>query len=156
VRWLRRAALAAVVWTVAQSAAMSIKATALSEITHGEALSHVIFDGNSLIIGIMVSGAAWIIVWPWKRRTRCSRIWKSTSDADRRAARRHAGRRKIRSKDLADAVGVTEANLSLLKSGKVKGVRFGTLEAICRELDCQPGDLLEYESGGEKVREAAE
>ena len=52
--------------------------------------------------------------------------------------------RKVRSKDLAEAVGITEANLSLLKSGKVKGVRFATLEAICQQLDCQPGDLLEY------------
>ena len=55
--------------------------------------------------------------------------------------------RKVRSKDLAEAVGITEANLSLLKSGKVKGVRFATLEAICEQLDCQPGDLLEYVSG---------
>ena len=52
--------------------------------------------------------------------------------------------RKRRSKDLAEAIGITEANLSLLKSGRVKGVRFETLEAICRELDCQPGELLEY------------
>ena len=52
--------------------------------------------------------------------------------------------RKVRSTELARAVGITEANLSLLKSGKVKGVRFETLEAICRHLDCQPGDLLEY------------
>jgi putative transcriptional regulator len=55
--------------------------------------------------------------------------------------------RKVRSKDLADAIGITEANLSLLKSGKVKGVRFATLEAICERLDCQPGDLLEYIPG---------
>jgi putative transcriptional regulator len=55
--------------------------------------------------------------------------------------------RKVRSKDLADAVGITEANLSLLKSGKVKGVRFNTLEAICEQLQCQPGDLLEYVPG---------
>ena len=55
--------------------------------------------------------------------------------------------RKVRSKDLAEAVGITEANLSLLKSGKVKGVRFATLEAICEQLDCQPGDLLEYVPG---------
>ena len=47
------------------------------------------------------------------------------------------------------AIGITEANLSLLKSGKVKGLRFSTLEAICRVLDCQPGDLLEYEPGPE-------
>ncbi|ENO81016.1 XRE family transcriptional regulator [Thauera sp. 27] len=53
-------------------------------------------------------------------------------------------RRKMRSKALAEAIGITEQNLSLLKSGKVKGVRFATLEAICRHLDCQPGDLLEY------------
>jgi putative transcriptional regulator len=52
--------------------------------------------------------------------------------------------RKAKSKDLAAYVGITEANLSLLKSGKVKGVRFETLEAICDFLDCQPGDLLEY------------
>ena len=53
-------------------------------------------------------------------------------------------RRKMRSKDLAAAIGLSETNLSLLKTGAVKGVRFATLEAICRELDCQPGDLLEY------------
>jgi len=55
--------------------------------------------------------------------------------------------RKVRSKDLAAAIGITEANLSLLKSGKVKGIRFATLEAICEELDCKPGDILEYELG---------
>jgi putative transcriptional regulator len=53
-------------------------------------------------------------------------------------------RRKMRSKELAEAIGITEANLSLLKSGKVKGVRFSTLEKICAVLECQPGDLLEY------------
>jgi putative transcriptional regulator len=52
--------------------------------------------------------------------------------------------RKIRSKDLAEHVGITEANMSLLKQGKVKGVRFDTLEKICAYLDCQPGDLLIY------------
>ncbi|MFC4234980.1 helix-turn-helix domain-containing protein [Thalassospira xianhensis] len=52
--------------------------------------------------------------------------------------------RKMKSKDLAARVGVSEQNLSLLKSGKVRGVRFETLAAICRELDCQPGDLLEF------------
>ncbi len=54
-------------------------------------------------------------------------------------------RRKRRAKDLARAIGMTEANLSLLKSGKVQGVRFATLAALCRELDCQPGDLLEFQ-----------
>lgn len=53
-------------------------------------------------------------------------------------------KRKMRSKELAELIGITEANLSLLKSGKVKGVRFETLEKICAALDCQPGDLLEY------------
>ena len=52
-------------------------------------------------------------------------------------------RRKMRSRDLAEAIGITEANLSLLKSGKVKGIRFDTLAKICAALDCQPGDLLE-------------
>ena len=54
-------------------------------------------------------------------------------------------KRKVKSKDLAEQIGITEANLSLLKSGKVKGVRFATLEPICRYLDCQPGDLLEFQ-----------
>lgn len=53
-------------------------------------------------------------------------------------------RRKMKSKDLAVAVGISETNLSLLKQGHVKGIRFATLEAICRILDCQPGELLEY------------
>jgi putative transcriptional regulator len=53
-------------------------------------------------------------------------------------------RRKMKSKDLAEAIGLSETNLSLLKQGHVKGVRFATLEAICRVLECQPGDLLEY------------
>ncbi len=57
-------------------------------------------------------------------------------------------RRKMKSKELADAIGISETNLSLLKQGHVKGVRFGTLEAICRVLDCQPGDLLEYRPEG--------
>ncbi|MDC3348124.1 MAG: helix-turn-helix transcriptional regulator [Paracoccaceae bacterium] len=52
--------------------------------------------------------------------------------------------RKMRSKELAAIVGITEANLSQLKSGKVKGVRFETLEKICDALECQPGDLLEF------------
>ncbi|WP_457586710.1 helix-turn-helix domain-containing protein [Ensifer canadensis] len=53
-------------------------------------------------------------------------------------------KRKVRSRDLAEQVGITEQNISLLKSGKVKGVRFDTLEKICAVLDCQPGDILEY------------
>lgn len=54
-------------------------------------------------------------------------------------------RRKMRSKELAERIGITEQNVSLLKSGKVKGVRFETLEKICEVLDCQPGDILIYE-----------
>lgn len=53
-------------------------------------------------------------------------------------------RRKMRSKELAERIGITEQNVSLLKSGKVKGIRFETLEKICAALDCQPGDILEY------------
>ena len=53
-------------------------------------------------------------------------------------------KRKMRSKELAEIIGITEANLSLLKSSKVKGVRFETLDKICAALECQPGDLLEY------------
>ncbi len=52
-------------------------------------------------------------------------------------------RRKMRSKELAAIVGITEQNISLLKSGKVKGIRFETLAKICAALDCQPGDILE-------------
>jgi putative transcriptional regulator len=55
-------------------------------------------------------------------------------------------KRKVRSNVLARAVGLTEANLSLLKSGKVKGMRFSTFEAICAFLQCQPGDILEYQA----------
>jgi putative transcriptional regulator len=53
-------------------------------------------------------------------------------------------KRKMRSKELAERIGITEVNVSLLKSGNVKGVRFETLAKICEALDCQPGDLLEY------------
>jgi len=54
-------------------------------------------------------------------------------------------KRKMRSKELAERIGITEANLSLLKSSKVKGVRFETLDKICAILECQPGDLLEHQ-----------
>ncbi|MEO0382274.1 MAG: helix-turn-helix transcriptional regulator [Pseudomonadota bacterium] len=54
-------------------------------------------------------------------------------------------RRKVRSKELAAAIGITEQQVSLLKSGKVRGVRFETLEKICVFLECQPGDLIRYE-----------
>lgn len=53
--------------------------------------------------------------------------------------------RKRRAKDLAAEIGITEVNLSLLRTGKVKGIRFETLSAICKALDCTPGDLLDYE-----------
>lgn len=65
-------------------------------------------------------------------------------------------RRKMRSKELAEKVGISEQNLSLLKSGKVKGVRFSTLEAICQHLQCQPGDLLEYQPPAEGDAPVAE
>ena len=53
--------------------------------------------------------------------------------------------RRVTGRELSKAVGITEQNLSLLRNGKVKGVRFGTLSKICEVLDCQPGDLLVYE-----------
>lgn len=53
-------------------------------------------------------------------------------------------KRKMSLGELAERIGLTQANLSILKTGKAKAVRFSTLEAICRELDCQPGDILEY------------
>lgn len=58
----------------------------------------------------------------------------------------------VKSKDLAEYIGITEANLSLLKQGKVKGIRFDTLEAICRYLQCQPGDVLVFEPDEARVR----
>ncbi|MBU1274827.1 MAG: helix-turn-helix transcriptional regulator [Proteobacteria bacterium] len=57
-------------------------------------------------------------------------------------------KRKVKSKDLAQAVGITEQNISLIKTGKIKGLRLATLDAICRFLECQPGDILEYRAEG--------
>ena len=54
-------------------------------------------------------------------------------------------KRKISLGELAERVGITQANLSILKTGKAKAIRFSTLEALCRELHCQPGDILEFE-----------
>lgn len=59
--------------------------------------------------------------------------------------------RKMKSKELAAMIDITEQNLSLLKSGKVKGIRFSTLEAICAALGCQPGDIIEYRQDGNKM-----
>ena len=53
-------------------------------------------------------------------------------------------KRKMASQELAEKIGITPANLSVLKTGKAKAIRFSTLEAICKALDCQPGDVLEY------------
>ena len=53
-------------------------------------------------------------------------------------------KRKMRSRTLSELIGITEQNISLLKSGKVRGIRFETLESICKALDCQPGDIIEY------------
>lgn len=55
-------------------------------------------------------------------------------------------KRKMSSLELANRVGITQANLSILKTGKAKAIRFSTLDAICKELDCQPADILEYQS----------
>jgi putative transcriptional regulator len=63
-------------------------------------------------------------------------------------------RRKLRLNDLAGAVGITPQNLSILKTGKARAIRFSTLEAICRYLECQPGDILEYRPGPALASEA--
>ncbi len=55
-------------------------------------------------------------------------------------------KRKMRSNDLASAIGITPQNLSVLKTGRAKAIRFSTLEAICHELNCQPGEILEYQN----------
>ncbi|MCG8602499.1 MAG: helix-turn-helix transcriptional regulator [Verrucomicrobiales bacterium] len=60
-------------------------------------------------------------------------------------------KRKMKLNDLAEAVGITPQNLSILKTGKAKAIRFSTLGAICDHLDCQPGDLLEFESESEET-----
>ena len=58
-------------------------------------------------------------------------------------------KRKISLNELSDKVGITNANLSILKTGKAKAIRFSTLDSICKELDCQPGDILEYKKEGD-------
>ncbi len=58
-------------------------------------------------------------------------------------------RRKMSSGELAEKIGITAANLSILKTGKAKAIRFTTLAALCKALDCQPGDILEYQPGDE-------
>ncbi len=63
-------------------------------------------------------------------------------------------KRKISLKELAERIGISNTNLSLLKTGKVQGVRYRTLEALCKELDCQPGDILEYQPNDEGDEEA--
>ena len=67
-------------------------------------------------------------------------------------------KRKVSLKELAERIGISNTNLSLLKTGKVQGVRYRTLEALCKELDCQPGDILEYRAGerGEGSSEAVD
>ena len=57
-------------------------------------------------------------------------------------------KRKISSQDLAEKIGITQANLSILKTNKGKAIRFSTLEKLCEELDCKPGDILDYEKDG--------
>lgn len=64
-------------------------------------------------------------------------------------------RRKMKSRELAEKIGISEVNLSLLKSGKVKGIRFETLSRICAALDCQPGDLLTYVPGADEAEEGS-
>ena len=62
-------------------------------------------------------------------------------------------RRKMSSGELAEKIGITAANLSILKTGKAKAIRFTTLAALCKALDCQPGDILEYQPGDEEYED---
>ena len=62
-------------------------------------------------------------------------------------------KKKMRSNELADKVGITQQNLSILKTGKAKAIRFSTLEALCKHLECQPGDILRFEEEEEKIEE---
>ena len=64
-------------------------------------------------------------------------------------------KKKMRSGELAERIGITPANLSVLKTGKAKAIRFTTLDAICKELDCQPGDILEYRPDEENYKPEA-
>ncbi len=64
-------------------------------------------------------------------------------------------KRKMSSGELAERVGITPANLSILKTGKAKAIRFSTLEAICKALDCQPGDILEYQKANKEPEDIA-
>ena len=64
-------------------------------------------------------------------------------------------KRKMSSGELAERVGITPANLSILKTGKARAIRFSTLEAICKALDCQPGDILEYEKANKEPEDIA-
>ena len=61
-------------------------------------------------------------------------------------------KKRVSLSDLAERVGITNANLSILKTNKAKAIRFSTLNAICRELDCQPGDILEFESDDDNLK----
>ena len=65
-------------------------------------------------------------------------------------------KRKMRSNDLASAIGITPQNLSVLKTGRAKAIRFSTLEAICRELNCQPGEILEYQNAPTATEEVVD
>jgi putative transcriptional regulator len=84
---------------------------------------------------------------PWKSPTRTHNSFEAADMTIRVRLNVMLAERNVKSKDLAEFVGITEANLSLLKQGKVKGVRFDTLDRICQFLDCQPGDLLRHEPG---------
>jgi len=61
-------------------------------------------------------------------------------------------KRKMKLQDLAELIGITVQNLSILKTGKAKAIRFSTLQSICQHLDCQPGDILEYQTGTEWLK----
>ena len=99
-----------------------------------------IIDGGMLALGALLFAICRMFEYGWSgRMTSCCEAAMIVLRLDRVLADR-----KIRSKELAERIGLTEVNLSRIKTGKISAVRFSTLDALCRELGCQPGDILEY------------
>ena len=101
------------------------------------------FQSYSLFL--LAAGIGFVVLgWIFRLALRFSKKTKGSFDGDRCAIRCHAGAAQNEIQELAEAIGLSEQNLSALRSGKARGVRFSTLSAICDVLECQPGDLLEF------------
>ena len=95
----------------------------------------------AFIVVSPITGCSW---HKFTKKVECGRLADHTPEIKVKLDEMMA-RRKLRLNELAERVGITEANLSILKNDKAKAIRFSTLEALCRELECQPGDLLTFE-----------